>query len=99
MVDQLTDKQQRILELAYEEGLYDVPRESTAAEIAKEVGVTEQSVSEMLRRATKSLVEPYFGDSKCPQCRNEGEFKHEDNNIDSDVYFCTTDNCGVVLYQ
>lgn len=99
MADQLTDKQERIVELAYNEGLYDVPREVTASDIADKVGVSEQAVSEMLRRGIKSLIGPHFSDSKCPRCNTEGEFKHEDNNIEGTVYFCDTDNCGVVLYE
>lgn len=53
----LSPKQQDALEQAYREGFYDVPRSASLAAIADELDVSEQAVSERLRRATAALIE------------------------------------------
>ncbi|WP_049972651.1 helix-turn-helix domain-containing protein [Haladaptatus cibarius] len=53
----LTDEQQDTLTLAYEAGYYNVPRNATANDLADELGVSHQAVSERLRRGHGSLVE------------------------------------------
>lgn len=52
----LTDAQQEALELALENGYFEVPRETDLASVAAELGVSEQSVSERLRRAMRNLA-------------------------------------------
>lgn len=52
----LTDAQQEALELALERGYFEVPRETDLAAVAGELGVSEQSVSERLRRAMRNLA-------------------------------------------
>ncbi|MFC3476192.1 helix-turn-helix domain-containing protein [Halobacterium litoreum] len=52
----LTDAQREALEIALERGYFEVPRECSLAEVADEIGVSEQSVSERLRRAARHLV-------------------------------------------
>jgi hypothetical protein len=37
--------------------------------------------------------------NNCPNCNGKGEFKHEDNNIQENVYFCLSEKCKVVLYK
>ena len=51
----LTPSQQEALDVALEWGYFDVPRRTTLAEIADEVGVSDQAVSERLRRAQKRV--------------------------------------------
>jgi predicted DNA binding protein len=53
----LTDKQQTALEAALKSGYYGIPRETNAAQLATELDVSHQALSERLRRAHKSLVE------------------------------------------
>lgn len=53
----LTDRQYSTLVLAAERGYYDVPREATLEDLADDLGVSHQSLSERLRRGTEALVE------------------------------------------
>lgn len=53
----LTGDQQETLEAAIESGYYDVPRAVTRDELAAELGVSGQALSERLRRAHRNLVE------------------------------------------
>ncbi|WP_433629977.1 helix-turn-helix domain-containing protein [Halomicrococcus sp. NG-SE-24] len=52
----LTDDQQDVLTLAHEHGYYQIPRESTANDLADELDISHQAVSERLRRGHESLV-------------------------------------------
>lgn len=56
---EITEQQRETLLLAYERGFFDIPRRVTAAELAEELGVSRQAVSERLRRAYATLVENY----------------------------------------
>ena len=56
----LTDEQRETLLLAYERGFFDIPRRATAADLALELDVSRQAVSERLRRGYASLVEQYL---------------------------------------
>jgi predicted DNA binding protein len=53
----LTAQQRETLLRAYERGYYDVPRDVTAVDLAEEIGISDQSLSERLRRAHARLVE------------------------------------------
>ncbi|WP_255167019.1 helix-turn-helix domain-containing protein [Natrononativus amylolyticus] len=53
----LTDSQQTTLEAAFERGYYEVPRGLTRDELAAELGISGQALSERLRRAHRNLVE------------------------------------------
>lgn len=53
----LTAQQRETLLRAYERGYYDVPRDVTAVDLAAEMGISDQSLSERLRRAHARLVE------------------------------------------
>jgi len=57
--DTLTDEQRETLLLAYERGFFDIPRRATAADLATELGVSRQAVSERLRRGYATLVEQH----------------------------------------
>ena len=52
----ITDGQYEALCLAVENGYFEVPREVTLQELAQMYGCTHQALSEMLRRATRSLA-------------------------------------------
>lgn len=53
----LTDQQFRTVQSALEHGYYEIPRETTLTELAAELGVSHQAVSERLRRGHRQLVE------------------------------------------
>lgn len=53
----LTNEQQTTLTAAYEQGYYEIPRRATAEDLADEVGVSHQALSERLRRGHGNLVE------------------------------------------
>ena len=52
----LTELQYEALAAAAEQGYYEVPRETDSEELAAELNISHQALSERLRRATKSLV-------------------------------------------
>jgi predicted DNA binding protein len=51
----LTEPQREALVLAVEQGYYDVPRDCPTADLAEELGVSDQAVTERLRRAIVTL--------------------------------------------
>ncbi|WP_227374051.1 helix-turn-helix domain-containing protein [Haladaptatus halobius] len=53
----LTPRQYQTLRSAAERGYYDVPREATTEDLADELGISHQTVSERLRRGHRNLVE------------------------------------------
>lgn len=53
----LTDDQQNTLELAFEHGYYEIPRDALMDDLADEFGISHQALSERLRRAHGTLVE------------------------------------------
>ena len=52
----LSPKQRETLELAYRDGFFDIPRGTTLGDVAEALGLSEQAVSERLRRATATLI-------------------------------------------
>lgn len=53
----MTQTQVETLVDAYEAGYFDVPRRTTLVELSEKYGVSDQAVSERLRRATSELIE------------------------------------------
>lgn len=51
----LTEPQREALVLAVERGYYDIPRGCTTVELAEELGISDQAVTERLRRAIVTL--------------------------------------------
>jgi len=62
--DSLTDAQREALGLALDAGYLDVPRTATLSAVADELGVSEQSASERLRRATRNLAADALADRR-----------------------------------
>ncbi len=60
-LDVLTDRQQEVLDMAYELGYYDVPRGSSTSEVAAELGVDDSTVAEHLQRAENNLLGTLLG--------------------------------------
>lgn len=53
----VSDKQFEALRAAFEAGYFDVPRRSTLEELAAELGISEQGVSERLRRGLATVLD------------------------------------------
>ena len=58
---ELTDQQRESLLAALRFGYFDVPRRATLVDIADELGVSDQAVSERIRRGVSRLVEANVG--------------------------------------
>ena len=56
----LTEKQERILWLALRMGFFDFPRKVTMQELANRLGVGLSTLSEIIRRGTRRLLEKHF---------------------------------------
>jgi hypothetical protein len=52
----LTDEQREAIEIALDRGYFEVPRRATLSDLAAEVGVSQQAVSERLRRGTNKVM-------------------------------------------
>jgi predicted DNA binding protein len=52
----MTDRQRELLETAARKGYFEVPRQSTLAEVAESVGVDKSTASTVLRRGEAKLV-------------------------------------------
>ncbi|MFB6072401.1 MAG: helix-turn-helix domain-containing protein [Halobacterium sp.] len=59
---ELTRAQAEAVEIALQAGYFEVPREASLSDVAAEIGVSEQSVSERLRRATRRLARDAVGE-------------------------------------
>lgn len=58
----LTEQQRQAFEVALEHGYFDIPRKASLEDIAAEMGISYQAVSERLRRGYESLVEEEIGE-------------------------------------
>lgn len=56
MSDSMTERQQEILQVAYESGYYEVPRGTSTTKLAEELGVDGSTVAEHLQRAERNLI-------------------------------------------
>jgi len=55
-LDELTDRQQEVIQTAYDLGYFEVPREASTADVAAELGVDPSTVTEHLQRAERNLI-------------------------------------------
>lgn len=67
--DVLTDPQREAITEAYQKGYYDVPREISLEELARELDISHQALSERLRRANRVLAGEQLDDP-------DGEMAH-----------------------
>lgn len=56
LLESLTQRQQEVLQTAYDSGYYNVPRGTSTAELADELGVDGSTVAEHLQRAERNLI-------------------------------------------
>jgi len=59
-IDVLTEKQERIFWLALKSGFFDYPRQVDMKELSKKLGISPATLSEIIRRGTRRLLEHYF---------------------------------------
>jgi predicted DNA binding protein len=59
-LDVLTENQERIFWLALKSGFFDYPRQVGMAELAGKLGISSATLSEIMRRGTRRLLEHYF---------------------------------------
>lgn len=62
LVPEFTQRQRQVIETAYENGYYDIPRETTTAELADEIGISRRTIEEHLRRGEKKLMDGFIGE-------------------------------------
>lgn len=55
-LDALTDRQQEVIETAFDHGYYDVPRTASTDDLATHLGLDSSTVSEHLQRAERNLL-------------------------------------------
>ncbi|MEE6208710.1 helix-turn-helix domain-containing protein [Salarchaeum sp. III] len=53
---ELTDAQRELVERAYDEGYFDIPRKITLLELSEKIGISDQAVNERLRRGLSALI-------------------------------------------
>lgn len=58
---ELTQRQREVLEVAYAEGYFEYPRESSAGEVAEELGISRSTFAEHLAAAQSRLFETIAG--------------------------------------
>jgi predicted DNA binding protein len=56
----LTENQERIFWLALKSGFFDYPRQVDLTELSKKLGISPATLSEIMRRGTRRLLEHYF---------------------------------------
>jgi predicted DNA binding protein len=56
----LTENQERIFWLALKSGFFDYPRQVDMTELAAKLGISSATLSEIIRRGTRRLLEHYF---------------------------------------
>jgi predicted DNA binding protein len=56
----LTPRQREAITLAIEEGYYDIPRRCTTVELGEKLGISDQAVTERLRRAIVALASQHL---------------------------------------
>ncbi len=55
-LNKLTEKQRKVLLLAYKQGYYDVPRKITSKQLAKKIGISDATLIEHLRKTQHRLL-------------------------------------------
>jgi len=73
-VESLTSRQRNIVEVALEEGYFDYPRRISLRNLAKKMGVSASTVSEVLRRAEKKILSTYTRPGAVEGLPEEQEF-------------------------
>ncbi|GGM65057.1 putative DNA binding protein [Halarchaeum rubridurum] len=67
----LTDRQYEALTLAVSRGYFESPRRTSTAELAEEMGISQPSMSSLLRRAERQLLTATLGSRPRPESASE----------------------------
>jgi predicted DNA binding protein len=59
----LTDEQREAIELALQKGYFEVPRQATLSDLAVDLDVSQQAISERLRRGTQKVMDVIVDDT------------------------------------
>lgn len=59
-LDRLTERQQEVIQTAYDMGYYEVPRETSTEAVATELGLDPSTVAEHLQRAERNLLSQFL---------------------------------------
>ncbi|WP_136603152.1 helix-turn-helix domain-containing protein [Salinigranum halophilum] len=59
----LTDEQREAIELALQKGYFEVPRQATLSDLAVDLDVSQQAISERLRRGTQKVMDVVVDDT------------------------------------
>ena len=59
-LDRLTERQQEVIQAAYDMGYYEVPRETSTAAVAAELEIDPSTVAEHLQRAERNLLSQFL---------------------------------------
>lgn len=57
---ELTPRQRNVLQRAYDEGYFDIPKKISLKDLADEMGVSPSSIDEILKRAKKKVLSHYL---------------------------------------
>lgn len=60
-LDTLTDRQREVLEVAFDNGYYDLPRSTSTKELATELDLDDSTVAEHLQRAERNIFTAVLG--------------------------------------
>lgn len=60
LVSDFTRRQREVIETAYEDGYYRIPRETTTSEMAEKLGISRRTVEEHLRRGEKKIMDGFI---------------------------------------
>jgi hypothetical protein len=71
----LTPRQREALVTAHEAGYYDIPRRASQLDIAERFGLSDQAVSERLRRGESKLIRRHLLDEENPDRDSGGRFR------------------------
>ena len=59
---EITFREEEVLRFAFEKGYFDFPKKIKLEEVAEHFGIAPSTLSEILRRALKKVLEKYFGE-------------------------------------
>ena len=62
--EELTKRQEDILKIALEKGYFDYPKRTSIRELAKLFGISNSTLSEILRSGQKKVMASYFGEKR-----------------------------------
>lgn len=81
----MTDEQHEALTTAYELGYFKVPREIVLDDVATEIGISHQALSERLRRGHNTLIERVLHDTSAESSTGSDTGSEEETDIETNT--------------